>query len=116
MKGNPARRNENLYCQYHQDLGHTTEDCRNLWDHLDQLVHEGKLKKLLDHSSGQGGKTKLEPQKDDSSRPPLRTINVIFAVLRRTSSCHSRVMSVARLSAEGTNQEPKNLIDFGLHE
>ena len=59
MIGNPTRRNENLYCQYHQDLGHTTEDCRNLWDHLDQLVHEGKLKKLLHHSSGQGGQDKL---------------------------------------------------------
>ena len=38
MAGNPMRRNQSLYCQYHQDQGHTTEDCRNLWDHLDQLV------------------------------------------------------------------------------
>jgi len=35
MVGNPLRRNQNLYCQYHHDQGHTTEDCRNLWDHLD---------------------------------------------------------------------------------
>ena len=38
MAGNPMRCNQSLYCQYHQDQGHTTEDCRNLWDHLDQLV------------------------------------------------------------------------------
>ena len=44
MVGNPKKRNHNLYCQYHQDHGHTTEDCRSLWDHLDQLVQEGKLK------------------------------------------------------------------------
>ena len=37
-EGNPEKRNHNLYCQYHQDHGHTTEDCRSLWDHLDQLV------------------------------------------------------------------------------
>ena len=37
-EGNPKKRNHNLYCQYHQDHGHTTEDCRSLWDHLDQLV------------------------------------------------------------------------------
>ncbi|XP_030936564.1 uncharacterized protein LOC115961782 [Quercus lobata] len=52
MAGDPMRRNQNLYCQYHQDHGQTTEDCRNLWDHLDQLVREGKLKQLLHHSSG----------------------------------------------------------------
>ncbi|XP_065630409.1 uncharacterized protein LOC136067899 [Quercus suber] len=30
MVGNPERRNHNLYCQYHQDHEHTTEDCRSL--------------------------------------------------------------------------------------
>ena len=54
MAGDLAKRNQNLYCHYHQEQGHTTEDCRNLWDHLDQLVREGKLKSLLHHSSGQG--------------------------------------------------------------
>ncbi|XP_065619036.1 uncharacterized protein LOC136063081 [Quercus suber] len=38
--GNPKRRNHNLYCQYHQDHGHATEDYKSLWDHLDQLVCE----------------------------------------------------------------------------
>ncbi|XP_065622591.1 uncharacterized protein LOC136064590 [Quercus suber] len=52
MVGNPVRRNHNLYCQYHQDHGHAIEECKSLWDHLDQLVHVGKLKQLLHHSSG----------------------------------------------------------------
>ena len=43
MVGNPEKRNRNLYCQYHRDHGHSTEDCRSLWDHLDQLVREGKI-------------------------------------------------------------------------
>ena len=38
IAGDPIRRNQNLYCHYHQDHGHVTEDCRNFWDHLDQLV------------------------------------------------------------------------------
>ena len=38
MMGNPKKHNHNLYCQYHQDHGHITEDYRSLWDHLDQLV------------------------------------------------------------------------------
>ena len=59
MVGNPEKRNRNLYCQYHQDHGHTIEDCRSLWDHLDQLVPEGKLKQLLHYSSGLGVKPTL---------------------------------------------------------
>ena len=38
MAGEPTKRNQNLYCQYHQDHGHTTENYRNLWNYLDQLV------------------------------------------------------------------------------
>ena len=57
IAGDPMNRNQNLYCHYHQDHGHTTEDCRNLWDHLEQLVREGKLKHLLHHSSGRGAQS-----------------------------------------------------------
>ena len=30
MAGDPSKRNQNLYCHYHQDHRHSTEDCRNL--------------------------------------------------------------------------------------
>ena len=100
MAGDPAKRNQNLYCHYHQEQGHTTEDCRNLWDHLDRLVGEGKLKSLLHHSSGQGNHTNSNSRKNATSRPPLGTINVIFSALGRTESCPSKVMLVARLSSD----------------
>ena len=108
-EGNPEKCNHNLYCQYHQDHGHTTEDCRSLWDHLDQLVREGKLKQLLHHSSGQGSQASSESRRDIPSRPPLGTINVIFAAPGRTRSCSSRVMSIARLSLGDNNQDSKRV-------
>ena len=98
MVGNPVNRNQNLYCHYHQDHGHTTKDCRNLGDHLEQLVREGKLKHLLHHSSGRG---------NAASRPPLGTINVIFATPGRTGSYPSRIMSVSCCSDEDSNSMPK---------
>ena len=107
MMGNPEKRNRNLYCQYHRDHGHTIEDCKSLWDHLDQLAREGKLKQLLHHSSELGGQTTSRSEKEIPSRPPLRTINVIFAVPGRTGSCPSRVMSVARLPSEDISRELK---------
>ena len=63
MVENLEKRNRNLYCQYHRDHGHTTEDYRSLWDHLDQLVREGKLKQLLHHSNGLGGQTNSRSKK-----------------------------------------------------
>ena len=109
MVGNPEKRNRNLYCQYHQDHGHTIEDCRSLWDHLDQLAQEGKLKQLLHHSSRLGGQTNSRPQRENPSRPPIGTINVIFVAPSRTRLCSSRVMSVARLSSGDSNHDAKRV-------
>ena len=78
-----------------------------MWDHLDQLVREGKLKQLLHHSSGLEGQTNSRFERETPSRPPLGTINVIFAAPSRTRSCLSRVMSVARLSSEDICHKPK---------
>ena len=107
MAGNPTKRNQSLYCHYHQEQGHTTKDCRNLWDHLEQLVREGKLKSLLHHSSGQGNQMSSDSRKNAPSRPPLGTINVIFTTPGRTRSYTSKVMSVALLSADEDGLEPK---------
>ncbi|XP_065627977.1 uncharacterized protein LOC136066889 [Quercus suber] len=93
--------------QYHQDHGHIIEDCRSIWDHLEQLVYEGKLKQLLHHSSGQGSQASSESRRDVSSRPPLGTINVIFVALGRTGFYPSRVMSIALLPTEDVNQDLK---------
>ena len=51
---------------------------------------------MLHHSSSLGGQTDTRPERENPSRPPLGTINVIFAAPGRTGSCPSRVMSVAR--------------------
>ena len=107
MVGDPTKHNQSLYCHYHHEQGHTMEDCRNLWDHLDQLIREGKLKSLLHHSSGQGNQTSSDSRKNTPSRLPLGTINVIFTALGRTGSYPSRVMSVARLLADNDCSEPK---------
>ena len=44
MGGDLMRRNQSLHCQYHQERGHITEDCRTLRNHLEQLVRDGRLK------------------------------------------------------------------------
>ncbi|XP_065638815.1 uncharacterized protein LOC136071442 [Quercus suber] len=109
MAGDPIKRNQNLYCQYHQDHGHITEDCKNLWDYLDQLVREEKLTQLLHHFSGRGSQIGLVFRGDASSRPPIGMINVIFAAPKRTGFCSSRVMSVSHCPDEGFSSMLKKI-------
>ena len=94
MGGDPMKRNQNLYCQYHQDRGHTTEDYRTLRDYLGQLVKLEKLNQFLYHSTGHGNQDRPTYQKDVSSSPPLGTISVILVALGQTGSCPSKVMSI----------------------
>ncbi|XP_030931175.1 uncharacterized protein LOC115957077 [Quercus lobata] len=107
MAEDSSKRNQNLYCHYHQDHGHTIEDCRNLWNHLDQLVRERKLRHLLHPFSSHLGQVVQEPRKDVSLRPPMGTIHVIFATPGRTGSFPSGVLSVARLPAKDGEKESK---------
>ncbi|XP_075650140.1 uncharacterized protein LOC142620699 [Castanea sativa] len=113
MNGDPARHNQNLHCQYHQEHGHTTENCKNLWYHLEQLVKEGRLQHFLYKPNGQASHTGSGTQGNTSSRPPLGTINVIFATLENADSCPSRVMTVARPLSENSNHGLKRAKDRG---
>ena len=109
MTGDPVNRNQNLYYHYHQDHGHTTEDCRNFWDHLEQLVQEGRLKHLLHHSNGRRGQSSSTFQGNAAPKPPIGIINVILAAPGRTGSCPSRIMSVSCYSDEDSNSRPKRI-------
>ena len=109
MAGDPVNRNQNLYCHYHQDHRHTTEDCKNLWDHLEQLVREGKLKHLLHHSSSRESQTNSAFRGNATPRPPMGTKNVIFAAPKRTRSCPSKIMLVSCCLDEGSSSMPKRV-------
>ena len=107
MGGDPMKHNQNLHCQYHQEQGYTTEDCRTLWNDLEQLVRDGKLKQFLHQPNGQNSQAIFRSQRDISSKPPLGTIDVILTAPGRTGSYPSRVMFIARPLVEDSNPEPK---------
>ena len=65
------------------------------------------MKQLVHHSSGLGGQTGARSERENLSRPPLGTINVIFVAPGRTGSWPSRVMSMAHLSPKDSRHEPK---------
>ena len=83
MGGNPSRRNQNLYCIYHKDKGHTTEQCRVLKDHLGQLVKAGYLKEFV-VDSGNYGAEQGALRKGNPLPSPLGLIKVIHAAPKGT--------------------------------
>ncbi|XP_050251031.1 uncharacterized protein LOC126697937 [Quercus robur] len=93
MGGDPSRRNQNLYCTYHRDKGHTTEQCRVLKDHLRQLVKAGYLKDFIADSAHQEAGLGVQ-QKRNPLPPPLGVIEVIHAAPRGTVAT-KRVLTVA---------------------
>uniref|UniRef100_A0A2N9H7K0 Reverse transcriptase domain-containing protein n=1 Tax=Fagus sylvatica TaxID=28930 RepID=A0A2N9H7K0_FAGSY len=48
LLGNPALRDGKLYCTYHKDMGHMTENCHMLKVHLEKLVSAGHLNQYVD--------------------------------------------------------------------
>jgi len=93
MGGNPSQRNQNLYCTYHRDKRHTTEQCRVLKDHLGQLVKAEYLKEFVVDSGnrdvGHGAQ-----QKGNPFPPPLGVIEVINVALRGVTITRRGVLTV----------------------
>nr|XP_023895550.1 uncharacterized protein LOC112007440 [Quercus suber] len=104
MGGDPFRRNQNLYCTYHKDKGHTTEQCQVLKDHLGQLAKAGYIKEFVldmeDRGTGQGAAKRGNPLP-----PPLRIIEVIHAPPRGLASA-TRKGVVNVVTVEGSSDVP----------
>ncbi|XP_075640245.1 uncharacterized protein LOC142611991 [Castanea sativa] len=81
MAGDPSRRNQNLYCTYHRDKRHTTEQCRVLKDHLEQLVKAGHLKEFL-METGNKETEQVDRLHRNPLPPPLGVIEVIHTAPR----------------------------------
>ena len=47
MSGDVSRRNQSLFCLYHWDKGHKTEDCWTLKDHMSKLEKPRYLKEFI---------------------------------------------------------------------
>ncbi|CAA0830133.1 Unknown protein, partial [Striga hermonthica] len=50
----PLRPRSDLYCRFHKDYGHTTENCRHLKDEIERLIQAGYLKEFVYHDRVRG--------------------------------------------------------------
>jgi hypothetical protein len=71
---NPGRRPKDLYCRFHRDQEHNTEDCFVLKEPIEALIRQGKLKKFV-HRDNQ--KTRLPRPEESKNRPDDNPRDVI---------------------------------------
>ena len=105
MGGDPSRRNQNLYCTYHRDKGHTIEQCRVLKDHLEQLVRSGHLKEFVLESRGQEIGQTARPWGNLLS-PPLGVIEVIHAASMGTLVARRKGVLTMVLAKSNQEEQP----------
>ncbi|XP_070026640.1 uncharacterized protein [Nicotiana sylvestris] len=75
MRSNPSRRNPDFWCEFHNDHGHKTADCRLLQDEVEHLLKQGYLIELF---SEKGKQTYMKNMQESPKPPsPKRTVNVI---------------------------------------
>ncbi|XP_027100415.1 uncharacterized protein [Coffea arabica] len=65
MNGKKERRNPDLYCLYHRDVGHETEDCNDLKNEIERLIKQGYLKQFIRRDAS-GPKDAKRPPRDGS--------------------------------------------------
>ncbi|KAL8105090.1 hypothetical protein AgCh_029036 [Apium graveolens] len=51
LKADPTKLEKSKYCRFHKDVGHDTDECRQLKDEIEFLIRKGRLNKY----TGEGG-------------------------------------------------------------
>ena len=105
IEGDPSRQNQNLYCTYHWDKGHTTEQCRVLKDHMGQLVKAGHLKEFVVELGNRGPGLGAQ-QRGNPVPPPLGIIEVIHAMPGSKNAVRTKVSIVASTGDFSEDQPP----------
>ncbi|XP_024018676.1 uncharacterized protein LOC112090792 [Morus notabilis] len=76
LKSDPTRRNQNKYCRFHGESGHTTAECYDLRDEVERLIREGRLSEY--RADRQNNNNRREEQSHDNPPEPVGVIRMIF--------------------------------------
>ncbi|KAK2998090.1 hypothetical protein RJ639_024889 [Escallonia herrerae] len=69
MRGPAERRDSQVYCHFHKDHGHTTEECKVLQREIESLIAKGHLKQFVKSSHRQQSGGRNNPRRADEAPP-----------------------------------------------
>ncbi len=108
MGGDPAFRESKLFCAYHREKGHLTENCRNYKAFLEELVRNGHLHQFVDDNKHQQQREHVP-----KTKAPIGVIDVIHSHaqadnLRAETRTAAHLREVFQV-CEGVTPAPKRL-------
>ncbi|KAK2996476.1 hypothetical protein RJ639_025737 [Escallonia herrerae] len=69
MRGPAERRDTQVYCHFHKDHGHTTEECKVLQREIENLIAKGHLKQFVKNNHRQQSGGRNNPRRADEAPP-----------------------------------------------
>ncbi len=66
LRSNPTKRSKDLYCCFHCDHGHTTEDCYALKQQIEALIRQGKLGKFVRQENQEAHQEPRPPRQEEN--------------------------------------------------
>ncbi|KAK2996456.1 hypothetical protein RJ639_026572 [Escallonia herrerae] len=69
MRGPAERRDTQVYCHFHKDHGHTTEECKVLQREIENLIAKGHLKQFVKNNHRQQTGGRNNPRRADEAPP-----------------------------------------------
>ncbi|KAK2999039.1 hypothetical protein RJ639_023403 [Escallonia herrerae] len=95
MRSRPNKRNKDLWCHYHNDHGHTTDNCGSLKRAIEALINRGQLRKFVAHKVGVQ-QTPLAVEEREDREENTGTINAISGGLAAGGSSGQSRKAYAR--------------------
>ncbi|XP_024019395.1 uncharacterized protein LOC112091007 [Morus notabilis] len=80
MKSDPNRRNQSKYCKFHGDVGHNTNECADLNDEIERLIHEGRLREFKAKRRGHDPRNDGRSWEDNRRGEDRELIDVIRTI------------------------------------
>ncbi|XP_074342469.1 uncharacterized protein LOC141680036 [Apium graveolens] len=65
LRRDPEKRDKSRYCRFHKDVGHDTDDCRQLKDEIEYLIRRGKFGCFTKGEEARGQKRDNDRRDDD---------------------------------------------------